>query len=132
MDDLLTRLEQATEGSRELDVEIYLNTFPAFLVSKEPDGYIYINYTGTALTPIWEDFHSHHAPRYTTSIDAALTQLPEGFGYAVETRPHSNQDKSDVPAIAWVSRLRDEPSIPSIAATPALALCIAIRKAVQD
>jgi hypothetical protein len=52
-DELISALESATEGSRELDDQI-----------NEALG---------------NDYETH-CPRYTTSIDAALTLVPEGWG----------------------------------------------------
>lgn len=59
MDDLLDKLRAATEGSRELDSQIYL-------------------YLGLTTRP--EQWKIHVGlPHYTTSLDAALTLVPEGL-----------------------------------------------------
>lgn len=127
---LVARLEKATGPDRELDREILFATFPKERTAIF-DGVKHISTTTAANGDFW--FLSladrHDVPDYTASIDAALTLVPAGMGAAFDTRPHTNQDRSDVPAVAWVSEYRDEPCIPSIAATPALALCIAALKA---
>ena len=68
MDDLIKRLEEATEGSRELDARIweYLNgpTYSAdeFLVDR-------------------------HLPDYTTSLDAARMLIPDGVSADIHVGP---------------------------------------------
>lgn len=58
---LIKRLESATEGSRELDQAIY-----AEILERNPF------YPGPALG-------SPYVQHYTTSLDAALTLVPEGM-----------------------------------------------------
>ncbi len=57
IDDLIARLNAATEGSHELDAAIYLAINEAWPVA--------------------------NPPRYTTSLDAALTLVPEGMFWNV-------------------------------------------------
>ena len=72
---LIEKLEAATEGSRELDAEIELNrrdllkAFAAGTVSLAVPGWL----SGPALgeSPV-------RCPRYTTSVDSALTLVPDG------------------------------------------------------
>lgn len=73
MRDLIANLEAAAEGSRELDQQIaeatgwvvrYYGDIDQFLATK-------IRANGEGFT--------HELPRYTASIDAALTLVPEGW-----------------------------------------------------
>lgn len=103
MTDLIERLEAATEGSRELDEEIAQAIFPKL---KRRHASWYIDDVRTNIEP------------FSTSLDAALTLVPEGLMWDVESR-----------GAAFVG----DPKMPSrmfeMAATPALALCIAALKA---
>ena len=65
MTDLIERLEAATEGSRELDAEIDERIWRAKWGRGKPKD-ISVLY-------------------YTTSIDAALTLVPEGCGWEITT-----------------------------------------------
>lgn len=109
-DDLIARLEAATEGSRELD------------------GAIYETVTGVRITGP-RDKEWLVVPFYTTSLDAALTLVPEGLCWGLNTHP---EDEIFNPggAQAFVSdMLEDGIYAHADAATPALALCIAALKA---
>lgn len=107
-DELIAALEKATGPDRELDAAI------AGLINN--------------ISPTVAFEHPLYVPlEFTASIDAALTLAPEGYGCAIETRPHSLAKSRRVPA-AWCSPYQDEPNIPSVGATPAIALCIACLK----
>lgn len=102
--ELIKRLEEAKEGSRELDCDLWVQASidVGFPLDKALDA-----------APAF-------APYYTTSIDAALSLVPEGMGWNVgflkkAPRPH-----------AWVGDLRTV-----YAASVPLALCIAALKARQ-
>ena len=119
MNNLIEKLEQAPEGSRELDVAIWNATCadnPLARVTTLPAGH-------------------HH---YTTSIDAALTLVPEGWMIAsISKFIRRGEKRSGVMLIRtgdaekqleqladpWGALPRTE------ASTPALALCIAALKA---
>src|SRR5882672_9817280 len=84
MDALLARLESANEGSRELDVAIEIATQRC-----DPTGYL----LGDELH--WNEPHEFGStvayeplcqplPHYTTSLDAALTLVPEGKEWGVD------------------------------------------------
>jgi hypothetical protein len=92
--DLIAKLESATEGSRELDREVNLAATGKFL--------------------------HHLAPRYTTSIDAALTLVP-GYHYWIVGVQYAAVWQED-------GRLADAEKIVTHG-RPALALCIAALKA---
>lgn len=75
---LIERIEAATEGSRELDIAICQAT--------DTNGYR-IEHDGTILVsgdmgegPGWFNI-GYEAPPYSTSIDSALTLLPEGLEF---------------------------------------------------
>lgn len=107
MKDLIQRLEAAEAGSRELDVEI------AKLLG------VYIRAWG--LPP----YHpTENVSPYTTSLDAALTLVPEGLASAVGTMFGMSQ-----PPWGVVWQANGRPMATCEAATPALALCIAALKA---
>jgi hypothetical protein len=112
--DLIARLEAATEGSRELDIAV--GRAAGEEVDLERDQH------GRPLFRLARDAWGI-LPHYTTSLDAALTLVPEGhlhwyvgrwpIGYRAEICRHH----------------QTPPHIPMIGATPALALCIAALRA---
>ena len=112
MESLIAELERATEGSRGLDITIAslmghkLRVGPWMAAENpmEPDY--------PATTPV---------PFYTTSLDAALTLVPEGS----YIRMTINRDKK---AWVWVECAEDEKVAYAI---PALALGIASLRARQ-
>jgi hypothetical protein len=96
LSELIAKLEEAEEGSRELDCEIYVAL-----------GNPLLRAVGKA-------------PRYSSSLDAALTLVPEGSYAKLQIgRNHAK-------GWAWVE-LRDVEAVAR--STPALALCIAALKA---
>ena len=100
MNDLLAKLESAECGSRELDRSIEAWRCNGALVQ-------------------WE------FPPYTTSLDAALTLVPEGWWYVI--RPDSAILGPPNACDDCDSKLKDAFDI----ATAPLALCIAALKARQ-
>lgn len=96
MNDLITRLERAEGPDRELDWAIHIR-----------DGLLGVGMYG-----------DH--PRYTASIDAALTLVPEGWKWAVTSRNSACCHEQHVAPLNW-----------AYAPTPALALCIAALRAQQ-
>lgn len=82
LETLIKRLEQAAAGSRELDAAIVngINTRPWGIVEWD-DGEPYLDISPTLpLVPV---------QHYTTSIDAALTLVPEGFDVTVHRNPRN-------------------------------------------
>lgn len=79
MQDLIARLEAATGPSRELDAVVFCAAVhpehkPArnfFYKNRDEWGIFISNHPRPGLT-------FHDAPRYTASIDAALTLMPDG------------------------------------------------------
>lgn len=116
---LIARLEAAAEGSRELDAEIAIFLNPK-LAEWERFG-------GELHGPSDSIFH---APHYTTSIDAALALVPEGWAWFAQ---RIGQPFSTGFARLWLPAARTKglkiEQYQSEAATPALALVIAAMKA---
>lgn len=113
MDALIARLEQASYGSRELDYAV----LGALEGKTVPGGWAtYADYEMPSLM---------RAPYYTTSLDAALSLIPEDWReWHITKRIGEN-----------VAQLTESQGLSiavrgtGIAATPALALCIASLKA---
>ena len=100
MTDLITRLEQAAEGSRDLDLAIE----KAFERCDPPELLAF---------PL---------PHYTTSLDAALTLVPEGWAWDLMAWPNEPSEAAICqPGSPHLGRWKG--------ATPALALCIAALRA---
>ena len=110
MEELIAMLEAATEGGRELDGKIHLWRIADALLSDGSDGHAVRRELG----------HWSAPPPYTTSLDAALTLVPEGR-YVKLTL-----DRAHNKAWVWVE-LDDTEAVAR--KTPALALCIAALKA---
>jgi hypothetical protein len=127
-DDLLAALKAATEPSRELDAEIAVSVLGGEIVWKQA------NYT-MELYPARKYLSSAHIKgyglepilEYTSSIDAAMTLVPEGWNYEMHgeifgkplvflrtTAKHPKFCKKDDPGTIQIHT-----------ATLALALCIA-------
>ena len=115
MDDLLKRLEEATEGSRELDAEI------GETLGIEPAWYGPYGYYDAAKDAPRE--HEH----YTTSLDAALTLVPEGWDWAIVSDDQASVYRRKKSSGGY-EEIFDSPVE---AATPALALCVASLKAIE-
>ncbi len=102
IDDLIARLEAASEGSEELNDAID-----------------------------FELFGSDEARPYTTSLDAALTLVPEGWWLrSIEGCPQQNEwdamlDQKTIPWGKAIGCANENVGSP----TPALAVCIAALKA---
>ncbi len=75
---LIERLEQATEGSHELDWEIAVMMFPGGLNERDERCMS----VQAAMEIAGKTFM---LPPYTRSIDAAITLLPEGAEYTITT-----------------------------------------------
>ena len=106
--ELISRLEVATEGSRELDEAIAT----AIWGEPKPSGNV-----GGVRILVWQHngLERSIAPEFTESLDAAMTLVPEGESWDCgweAANPHG---------MAWVGS--NNPQV--IASTPTLALCIA-------
>ncbi len=140
--DLVTRLEAAETGSRELDAYIWAETndrnvrenennlvlaksrnppYDECLIGIIDPGEHTNNFRAAGSTP--------PIPWYTTSLDAALTLVPEGWsGHLAFETPSPG---SDTVASARLFYTAEDPRHYGVAATPALALAIAAMKALQ-
>ena len=102
---LALRCEQATRADRELDAAIYI----VAVRGESPSDF--------RINPQFADY----IPKYTDSLDAALTLVPEGAHVDVGKQtgwPTTNRCFAEVDFVqVWV------------AATPALALCAAALRA---
>lgn len=74
LSDLIARLEAATEGSRELDGDVHV------AVQSADEEWVHDGNGRCAkyMRPMHK--HLESAPHYTTSLDAALTLVPKGYG----------------------------------------------------
>lgn len=120
--ELIAKLEAATEGSRQLDGEI-----------GRAVGYVASSWWG-AIAFRWNEGECWGSvPDFTTSLDAALTLVPEGWGWLA--RSHDGSPAYDGTGrgrggFANVNIGRDDAQFfTEFAATPALALCIAALRA---
>ncbi len=128
MMELITKLEEAKEGSRDLDGLIGLLDNPEFELWT-PDWWSggpneYLKDDGPPL-------RYHQLPHYTTSIDAALTLVPEGW--FVETisdvrtrvvyKGDTHKHQCWRAALQWAATGGNLMRVD--APTPALAICIA-------
>ena len=116
-DDLLSKIEQASEGGRDLDVEI------AWAI-------------GRPGSPI--PGHTNEVPPYTTSLDCALTLVPEGWMVAsISEFIRRGEKRSGVMLIRTADAKKELEEIANPwdalprteAATPALAVTAASLKA---
>ena len=117
MKELIKRLEEAEEGSRELDREV------ANLVGTYRPRVMVMNAWFNEVEQSPETF-----PHYTTSLDASLTLVPEGCALDIRTYPGCPVE------VFWETDVKANPYFwdggwAQEAATPALALCIASLKA---
>lgn len=129
-DSLIERLAAAQGPSRELDAEI------AYFAIGEPRGNRYWQWRGMqpkdAANVTIADYWRARAPKFTESIDAALTLVPEGWALL---RLDQYYDQNN-PSMGWGAKLRcyERPETGLIigerlGGNPALALCIAALKA---
>lgn len=86
--DLIERLEAAAEGSRELDARIWQLVDPKAASAAAYDGRAFSNRDWTEEEKARKSAArvQQIAPHYTTSIDAALTLVPENWRLGEVTR----------------------------------------------
>ncbi len=123
MKELISRLKQVTEGSRELDREIFDIAGTYVLEKRGRDRKEWLYKIGGK---DWERIDSYRFPRYTTSIDAALTLVPEGWFWIADNNPMTG-GYARLNAVPDIGETMKE--VAGDARTPALALCIAALKA---
>jgi len=112
--ELIERLEAAESGSRELDAEIAKEVGYTFMETWTLSEEYWIGPAPAPDKPVV-------LPRFTTSLDAALTLVPEGFWtrLIIATPPVAEVNPNNIESVDGKV----------IATTPALALCIAALKA---
>ncbi|KKN17818.1 hypothetical protein LCGC14_0962000 [marine sediment metagenome] len=120
MDALIADLESAAEGSRELDARI-------------AEEVVWVKGRGDSLRSAGIDFYETAqamCQRYTTSLDAALTLVPEGWDWEIADY---GGDQDSPRAVLWhgipAEHVDDVKHHGAFGWTPALALCIASLKA---
>jgi len=122
--DLIAKLEAATAGSRELDEELWVH------LQDDPTEYVRFIRKDTGQFHRWQHEETGvfvNAPKYTTSLDAALTLVPEGYSWHLST---TSRDVFDAWCMPWMdvdNPKLDKPWVPHF--TPALAICITALKA---
>lgn len=119
MDELIKRLEAASGPDRELDADI-ATSLGKPVCKDDPCNWV-IKYPGA--------YDYRKLPRYTASIDAALTLVPEGLDWFVKHYASAGGKygavvtSPEIAARSWGDYSHDD------AATPAIALCIAALRA---
>lgn len=118
IDALIERLKKATEGSRDFDGEIY-----RFLAAP--------NWQPDVAEQTKVAYYRGYAEHYTTSLDAALSLVPEPRIWGVSEGHKKDGDGKVATAVTHTKRTAAHYGEihTGIAATPALALCIAALRA---
>lgn len=135
LDDLIALLEKAEGPCRKLDAEIAvaLRIPPSgshnnewarknFPVWRAGDGKVVCIHDDGSSGPFWVVLE------HTSSIDAALTLVPEGWRWAVNYDP----DRGPQYAAAVKRSGDDWPRVFDMARSPAIALCVAALKARKE
>jgi hypothetical protein len=123
--DLIARLEAATEGSHELDGRVYCGV----------NGLVFrsVSSRGFHFEPDAHGTHTHVTPTpFTRSIDAALTLVPEGWYWSINTSATADAAAAScffASVRGRAAKGRDPEGFCRHGATPALALCVAALKA---
>ena len=131
LQELITKLEKATEPDRELDAIIAIASGIKHRSRHTTSGinkgreWLVDSHAGVET---WK----HHPPAYTSSLDAALTLVPEGAVWSVQT-DYELPGRAHINHLIPIAdeRLRPPSNFNVDGATPAIALCIAALKARQ-
>ena len=136
LQELIARLEKATEGSRELDCRIWLALFDKPVMTDpggygpraHKPGYTPARQIWTDDWPYWNDSiqvrsvgDELDAPHFTTSIDDAMTLVPEGW--RIRLRMYGRKNRCE---LEMASDMRRQAF--GVQATAPLAICIAALK----
>lgn len=97
-DDLIARLEAATQSSQALDCEIALACGWRRHDPKNSSPYTWINLRGA---------YEFGPPPFSASLDAAVTLVPEGYGWQVG-RPIQNYGATGCYSSVFRERRKDE------------------------
>lgn len=119
--DLIARLEKASGPDRELANEVLLAC--GWKINEYGDEGPTRSIEWVNPDPNGIDYLDGGQPDPTTSIDAAVTLVPDGYGWAV------NSDRGRCCANYRHQVTGAKPDFPTSAATPAIALCIAALRA---
>ena len=121
MKNLIGRLETAIGRSRELDVEIFRHIGLTATQERYCTAWCCVD-GRTDLTR--DDYLKAWAPNYTSSLDAALTLVPDGWAWSV-------QSSAEFPGEAWLypPDNADDREVTGNGRSAAIALCIAGLKA---
>lgn len=126
--DLIERLSQATQGSWELSDKVLLAC--GWTRRRVIDPGASADYGEDVEAWYWDDPDGNpmatDRPSPTESIDAALTLVPEGWAWIVESCQPYESEPVECSAAVW--NCRAQPPVHD-GATPALALCIAALRA---
>ena len=126
MNELIKELEEATEGNRELDIDVALTIKPDHRVhSRHPN----VTLVPKKLVDRARRGYYWSVPHYTTSLDAALILVPEDWGLDLTLLITARKKEPSIHMFKYGAGLDDEKNIFVEASTPALALCIAALKA---
>lgn len=124
---LISRLEAASEGSRELDAAMF-----RAIGAPLPDKFANLNLEltwgpdGSAYMPVGEMQVRYEPPAYTTSIDAIVALIERKLpGWWVQYLGQTTK--------GWAARIERQGTSLGLfnSTTPALALCIAFLRALQ-
>lgn len=130
MKSLIAKLEAATGADQELDVRLHmaLNPDAAILFGAGTANAIWGCYRDVVIED-WPSFSDLarivRAPRYTSSIDAALTLVQEGFAWTLST--HGVTDFEFFASVCFPDEESD--GTPTVHPCAAIALCIAALRA---
>jgi hypothetical protein len=125
---LIAKMSDATEGSRELDAEIWLSVTPHEI--RDYDGTTtlknrYVEVAGEWFC--WLDNLREKVPACTTSLDAAVSLIPEGWAWDITS---SGDACLTLPGNGFLSDRGDaEKWGDGKTPTPTLAICIAALRA---
>lgn len=127
INDIIGRLEKATGPDRELDREIKIDVASIMFAAGATKSDV--------VSCVGGDLFDDPRP-YTTSIDAALTLVPEGWRWWISDRapaPHKGRaylNNGEMPFTGMAARPNPNFKAAEVTApTPSLALCIASLKA---
>lgn len=135
---LIARLEAATEGSRELDAEVHTAVNDGWIRHPKCPSGIVISDAGSeaanrarAETP-YIFSNRRPAPHYTTSLDAALTLVPEGMWWRIASVPFFGLPAHGAPVSSAQVEFGEgfdlKAAISEYGHTPCLAFCITALK----
>lgn len=120
--ELAERCEKATGPDRSFDEAIAEQREPG-LFCRDGHGRLRKNLHGTVLMPQWDLWQ---APNYTSSLDAAVMLVPEGYSYTAGYWTFKRAGRASV----WIVAENETREVWTVdAATPALALCAAALRA---